>query len=109
MQRWLVLLSLSVLPIVGCQAAVSPGGAPTVREQQAAIQSHTFATQWRRRGWGRGWRHGFYGGFGYRPFVATPFVTPIITAPVIAAPVIATPVVSTVVYPTFAGAYGYFW
>jgi hypothetical protein len=110
MRRWLVLLSLSVMPIAGCQAAVSPSGTPTVQDQRAALQPSSFAIKWRRAGWGwgRGWggRWGGWGGWGRGAFVRP--VVPI--APVVpVAPIAPLPVVSTVVYPTFAGAYGYFW
>jgi hypothetical protein len=116
MRRWFTLLSLPALALVSCQGAVTPESVGTVLGPDARCSAKSaFSTAWVRRGvgfrrgfrGGWGYRGGFYGGFGFRPVVAAPVIAPVVAAPVVTT--VAAPVVSTVVYPTFAGAYGYFW
>jgi hypothetical protein len=114
MRTWLIVLSLTALPLIGCQAPLAPTG----MDAHDSVRSQTFATKIIARrgvargvGWGRvgGWGRGFYGGFGFRPVVAAPVVAAPVVATPIVTPVVATPIVNTVVYPSFAGVGGVFW
>jgi hypothetical protein len=117
MRRWLILLTLPLMQVVGCQAVSPAQGGDSVSAGKATGFSTAVGRGLRggfrggrgfRGGWGhrRGFHRGIYGGIGFR----SPLFAPVGVGPVVI-PTVSSFVspISTIVYPSYAGSYGYFW